>query len=270
VVSPNWSGYAVTGRPGSRLRYSMATGSWTEPTVTCGRKDEGTLSTIAVGLGGYGATAEGDEQVGTDANCGASGKPTYFAWFEVSPYPAYNIPNKVRPGDALTATVSILSSQHPPLIVVRVDDATLGWSATREVSWVSPGSFIVARGEPNSVGPTSPPASSAEWLVEAPASCRFFHCEEGSLANFSSVSMSNISAVANGSVGTLADRGWKVTRLVLVPGPVSVPNYPYSSPSAAGQSQTGTASSPAGATPGRASTDGRGFKVKWLAVAKGF
>src|SRR5690349_2437415 len=77
VLSPNWSGYVVTGKPGTR--YTSVTGSWREPTVSCGRQATG-FATIAVGLGGYGRGSQGAEQVGTDANCGASGKPVYYAW----------------------------------------------------------------------------------------------------------------------------------------------------------------------------------------------
>jgi hypothetical protein len=269
VISPNWSGYVVTGRPGSAVSYSSVTGTWTEPTVTCARGDSGSFSTISVGLGGYGANAQSDEQVGADANCGATGKPAYYAWFDLAPYPSYSVPHKVLPGDTLTATVSIITSKRPPWVEVQVKNLTRNWTFTREISWVSAGQFLVAPGAQNTGGQSAPDTSSAEWLVEAPSSCHQFVCAQASLANFSSVSMTKISAVANGSAGTLTDPDWKLTRLRLVPGQVRVPSYPQATPFARGPAQQGTAASPAGANPGAASTDGHAFKVKWVAVAKG-
>jgi Peptidase A4 family len=269
VISPNWSGYVATGRPGSPVSYSSVTGTWTEPTVTCARGDSGSFSTIAVGLGGFGANAQSDEQVGADANCGASGKPAYYAWFDLAPYPSYSVPHKVRPGDTLTATVSIISTKRPPWVEVQVENVTRNWTFTREISWVSAGQFLVAPGAQNTGGQSTPDTSSAEWLVEAPSSCHAFTCAQASLANFSSVSMTKISAVANGSSGTLTDSDWKVTRLRLVPGQVRVPSYPQATPFARDPAQKGIAASPAGANPGGTSTDGHAFKVKWVAVAKG-
>jgi Peptidase A4 family len=191
VSSPNWSGYVVTGKPGTR--YSSATGTWTEPTVSCDG-DSNTFATIAVGLGGYGSNAQSDEQVGTDANCLPSGKPQYFGWFDVAPYPSYRVPRVVSAGDVLTATVTIDLSSRPPLIKVGLDDLTGGWSFERGISWVSAGQFLLQPGEQNTGGPSAPAASSAEWLVEAPVSCHHEVCEQASLANFGSVAMSEISA----------------------------------------------------------------------------
>ncbi len=269
VISPNWSGYVVTGRPGSRVSYSSATGTWKEPAVTCAHGDRGAFSTIAVGLGGYGADRQSAEQVGADANCGASGNPAYYAWFDLAPYPSHTIPQKVSPGDTLTATVSIIGTTRPPLVEVQVTNVTRGWSYTRRISWVSAGQFIVAPGEQNAGGLTAPASSSAEWLVEAPSTCQRLVCAQASLANFSSVAMTKVSAVAGGTTGTLADPDWKVTRLRLAPGPVRIPSYPRSTPFARNPAERGTAASPAGATPGLPGAAGRGFRVKWVPVAKG-
>jgi hypothetical protein len=269
TISPNWSGYVVTGRPGSRVRFSSATGTWKEPSVSCNAKDHDAFSTIAVGLGGYGRNAQSTEQVGADANCDPSGRPTYFGWFDLAPYPSYTIPHKISPGDVLTATVSIVSTDQPPSVKVQLTNATRGWSFEREISWVSAGQFLVAPGEQNAGGLTSPAASSAEWLVEAPSSCQVLACAQSSLANFRSVAMTGISAVGNGLTGTLTEPTWNVTRLRLVPGRVRVPSYPRATPFARNPIQHGTADSPAGATTGPRSADGKAFHVKWTAVAKG-
>jgi hypothetical protein len=261
VISPNWSGYLVTGRAGARVSFSSATGTWKEPSVTCARGDLGDLSTVVVGLGGYGADAQSSEDVGTDANCDAAGKPTYYAWFELVPYPAYDIPERVSPGDSITGSVTILGPATRNRVEVRVTNLTRRWTFTRRFEWI---------GEPENLnGLTAPATYSAEWLVEAPVSCHWFTCAQASLVKFGSVAMTRISAVGNGSTGTLADPGWKVTRLRLVPGPVLVPSFSSNSPAASGPARIETASSPAGATPGKLSSNGRAFKVKWVAVAKG-
>ncbi len=260
VISPNWSGYVVTGSPGTR--YSSVTGTWREPAVSC-VGGAGSFSTIAVGLGGYGSDAQSDEQVGTDANCRQSGVPEYYGWFDIAPYPSYRLPRKVSPGDILTATVSIVATERPPLVKIRLDDATQGWSTVKEVSWVSAGQFLVQPGEQNTGGLSSPAATSAEWLVEAPTTCEHQTCSPTSLADFGAVAMTRISAVADGSAGTLADPRWKAVRLRLVPGRLRVPSYPSSTPFARNPATQGTAKSPAGATPGRATNRGRAFKVKW-------
>jgi hypothetical protein len=145
---------------------------------------------------------------------------------------------------------------------------TQGWSVTRDVSWVSAGQFLIQRGE--QVGGLAAPAtSSAEWIVEAPASCHGSVCHQSSLARFSDVAMHGIAAVGNGSTGTLADSAWNVIRLRLVPGKVQIPSYPTRTPFSHNAAENGTASSPAGATPGATSSSGRAFDVRWVPVAKG-
>jgi hypothetical protein len=264
AVSPNWSGYVVTAKPGTR--YSSVTGTWRQPAVSCAR-DSKTFSTIAVGLGGYGGNPQSDEQVGTDANCDPSGRPAYYGWFDLAPYPSYSIPHKVSPGDVLTATVSIVAAVHPALVRVQLDDRTAGWSFSREISWVSAGTTVQQPGTQNAGGRDSPAASSAEWLVEAPSTCLYEACAQTSLANFGSVAITNASAVVDGVPGTLADPRWDVVRLRLVPGRVRVPSYPRSTPFSRSPLTDGIAASPAGATPGHLSANGRSFKVKWLPVA---
>jgi hypothetical protein len=254
----------VTGK--SATKYTSVSGTWREPAVSCGRHATG-FATIAVGLGGYGRHSQGDEQVGTDANCGASGRPIYYGWFEIAPYPAYGVPHRVSPGDLMTATVTIEHTAYPPLVKVELDDATAGWTFAREISWVSPGSTVQQPGAQNAGGSWEPAASSAEWLVEAPSSCHYEVCSQASLANFGSVGMTGISAVADGVAGTLNDARWKIVRLRLVPGKVHLPSYPRATPFSRNPLADGIAASPAGATPGKASRDGRSFKVKWRAVA---
>src|SRR5437016_3612143 len=92
TVSPNWSGFVVTAPVGKTVSFTSATGTWTEPTLTCASGAVAS-SAIWVGLGGYSGngTEPKLEQAGVDANCDKSGKPVYYAWLEVVPYPAFTI-----------------------------------------------------------------------------------------------------------------------------------------------------------------------------------
>ena len=242
-VSPNWSGYAATSPAGSTVSFTSATATWTVPKATCATKDAGAFSTIWVGLGGY-VTTQKTEQVGTNSNCDAKGKPIYWAWFELAPYPAYTISNKVGVGDTITGTVKIVN-QDFGVVQMQVQNLTRGWTFSRNINW------------------SVPDVSSAEWIVSAPASCVRFVCHQASLANFGQAGMTGISAVGNAQTGTLTNPDWKVIPIQLVPATLNVPTL---NPEAPGGGK-GKAASPAGATPGPVSTDGSAFNIQWVAVA---
>ncbi|MBV8079758.1 MAG: hypothetical protein JO186_05205 [Actinobacteria bacterium] len=247
VVSPNWSGYVATGQDGSPVKYTSVTGTWTVPAATCnGAASYGGSSTAWVGLGGY--TTKNQEEVGTDSNCSAKGKPIYYAWFEFVPFISYNVfpapPDVVAVGDTITGTVKIVSTT---MVEVQVVDQTKNWTFDKTVAF------------------SSQDTSTAEWIVEAPADCVRWTCHEANLANFGAITMHGISAVGNGSTGTLSDPDWKVIPIQLVPSKVSVPTLNPDAPTP----QKQTASSPAGATPGPVSADGSAFSINWVAVANG-
>jgi hypothetical protein len=256
IVSPNWSGYVATSpASGATISYTRASGTWTVPTATCTHEKAGAASTIWVGLGGYNSAAQdaiGDTatvtngQVGTDSSCDAKDKPTYYAWFQLQPYPSYTIQHHVSPGDTITGLVTYLS---PTVGEVKVADQTAGWTFTRKLSL------------------SYPDETTAEWIVEAPANCVRFACTQASLAKFGAVTMRGISAVGNGKTGTLSDPSWNVTAIKLVPGLVNVPNLGPATGAAQDTGEKGRASSPAGATPGKLSSGGSAFNLKWVAVA---
>ena len=79
--------------------------------------------------------------------------------------------------------------------------------------------------------------------------------------------MRNISAVAGGRSGTLADPHWKVIPVRLVPTRLTVPVLNPVAISSGHRGKQGQASSPAGATPGSPSADGRSFSWRWVKVA---
>ncbi len=83
ATSTNWSGYAVTGPAGS---VTDAKGSWIVPSVTC--SSAASYSSFWVGIDGFGSNTV--EQTGTDSDC-QSGSPTYYAWYEFYPGPAFLI-----------------------------------------------------------------------------------------------------------------------------------------------------------------------------------
>jgi hypothetical protein len=220
AVTPNWAGYVATSPAGDRVSFTRVAGVWTEPTVSCTDEDAGTASAVWVGLGGYRPGARELEQVGTNANCDAAAKPAYFAWFEVVPYPATTIGLAVRPGDTIAASVAVL----PGTARLRVENRTRGWTFARDIAWASPDT------------------SSAEWVVEAPATCVRFSCSEPRLADFGSVTIREASATGNGRAGTLAAGRWRTTRVELAPGLMRVPTFNPDAPTPPRQRATSRAS----------------------------
>jgi hypothetical protein len=76
-VSQNWAGY-VAGGSSSDTQFSDVSGSWVQPSATCGSGQ--TYSAFWVGLGGSGNGSSGLEQTGTQADCTADGGTDYYAW----------------------------------------------------------------------------------------------------------------------------------------------------------------------------------------------
>jgi Peptidase A4 family len=256
VVSPNWSGYVARAPAAPTYNhpyFTSVTGTWTVPKANC-RSSKGTKaspkasSTVWVGLGGY--STRNQEEVGTNSNCDAKGKPVYFAWFELVPYLSYktfpNIKYQVFAGDTITGVVKIVA---PTLVSLTVRDRTRHWTFSRKITF------------------SSQDTSTADWVVSAPATCIQYTCTQANLANFGEVNIRNISAVAKGTKGNLTDRRWKVVPVKLVPGKLLVPTISSSATAAGPGGKKGKASSPAGSTPGPVSRDGSSFTMKWVPVA---
>jgi Peptidase A4 family len=166
--STNWSGYAVTGATGA---YTSVSASWTEPTATCtssgrGRRGSASYAAFWVGLDGYSSSSV--EQTGTDSDCSGT-TPEYYGWYEM--YPAYpvNFTNTVRPGDAMSASVTFSGTETYTLVL---HDATQNWTQT------------IVKNQ------TGLARSSAEVITEAPSS----NTGVLPLANFGTVSYSTSSA----------------------------------------------------------------------------
>jgi hypothetical protein len=115
ATSTNWSGYAASGGP-----FTKVSASWVEPTGTCSSGNQ--YASFWVGLDGYSSSTV--EQTGSEVDC-SGGRARYYSWYEM--YPAYpvNFSNTVRPGDHFTGSVAYNGGGSYTLTLT---DATQGWS----------------------------------------------------------------------------------------------------------------------------------------------
>jgi hypothetical protein len=231
-VSANWSGYALQDVNAAGLQFTSVTGTWKVPVTTCTGVSTSSAA-FWVGLGGASENAAGLEQTGTGADC-TNGAPRYYAWYEILPAAAVEVPLKVKPGDQITTSVNV----NGTTVLVQIKNRTRKTSFTKALQVAAPD------------------LSSAEWIAEAPSACTSSgRCTVLPLANFGSVTFTRAAAIASAHPGTITDPTWASDAISLVP-----------------QSQTRffatrDFSTKAGATPGALSADGRSFPVSWLANA---
>ena len=144
TTSSNWAGYA-TSSPGVSFRH--VSGTWVAPAAHCGSGGR-RYSAVWLGLGGLHTTSKALEQVGTEADC-AGGKGYYSAWYELVPAAPVKLGLTVRPGDTMSAGVTV-SGRSVKLFIA---NRTRGTSFSKRLD--------VAQVD----------VSSAEWIVEAPSAC---------------------------------------------------------------------------------------------------
>ena len=148
VLSGNWSGYADDDSTGRT--YSAVTATWTEPKVTCtAAEDE--LAGYWVGLDGF--TTATVEQDGTFAWC-YLGAAYYYSWWEMYPDTPVVVGSAVRPGDHVTASVTVTSRGYRLAVADRTHPAN---------------SFTAVQQCPATVTCYN---ASAEWIAETPAGPR--------------------------------------------------------------------------------------------------
>lgn len=218
-TSSNWAGYAVT----HRKPFASVTGKWVQPAATCSDLSP-TYSAFWVGLGGFSASSFAVEQTGTLANC-SSGTPYYTAWYELYPKPPVMLKIAVRPGDTLSATVSV----NKQTVVIRLKNVTRGKLFTRKLRM------------------KRPDLGSAEWVTEAPSGCDYLgNCTTLPLTNFGTVAFSHASATIKRHKGRISDPTWSATTIELH---ADDPTHP---------SEAG-----ANAIPGAIGADGGSFAVTW-------
>lgn len=237
-ISSNWSGYVATGlgststTASSAMSYTDVTGQWVQPKAVC---SPGTPTSVAiwVGLGGYSETSQELEQTGTSADCNASGKPSYYIWYELVPADSVNVSLKINPGDTIASVVKISGTD----VLVQVIDRTRRTRFTKHLSMAAPD------------------LTSAEWIVEAPSQCsQDGFCRQIQLTNFGSVNFTRSYATGNSAGGTISSANWLSTALQLVP---------RSHRSFGANDPTGASTAGAGADASTLLPDGTGFTVTW-------
>jgi Peptidase A4 family len=192
TTSSNWGGYAVS-KPGTRFGRVSAT--WVAPAVSCssgGRR----YSAVWLGLGGLHTTSQALEQVGTEADC-AGGKGFYSAWYELVPDAPVELKLTVRPGDTISASVTV--SGHTVKLFIANRTRGTSFATQLQAAQVD--------------------VSSAEWIVEAPSACGDNGgCESLPLAAFAPTSFANVRATsATGHSGTISDPAWSNVAITLSP-----------------------------------------------------
>ncbi len=186
--SSNWAGYAV-----HDARFHRVSAQWVQPAVQCVAGHD-SYSAYWVGLGGYNGNAL--EQIGTEADCGASGRPSLSAWYEMVPAPSVPIQLSIGAGDHMVAVVTVTG--HRATLVLRDLTQHHTFSTT--------------------VGSRFIDITSAEWIVEAPSDC-LSSCLTLPLADFGSAAFTAARVQGlDGHWGTIADSHWQATEIRLVPG----------------------------------------------------
>jgi len=227
-ASRNWAGYAVTHLVEGRS-FTSVRASWRQPVVRCGPGDAGARAAIWIGLGGYRPGARSLEQAGVSSDCSLwTNRPHYYAWYEIPPAGGVIVERyPVEGGDAMTVRVDVNRARTRVSFELR--NRTRGWEFRRAVPVESPS------------------VSSAEWIVEAPQSCRGMHCAWPRLADFGSVRLAGVGAVGDGHAGTILDPHWQATAIRLTPSRI----HAY------------VTGSRAGAAPTALARDGSAFTLAW-------
>jgi hypothetical protein len=190
ATSSNWAGYSASG-----THFRRVSATWTVPTSSC-TSGRNTYSAVWVGLGGFETSSNGLEQTGIDANCSAGGRASYSAWYEILPASARTVHTlKVSAGDKISASVTV--SGHDVRFHLRNLTTGGDYTTTKQVS--------------------SPDVSSADWIVEAPASCTSSNdCQTLPLSNFGKVTFTHASATTSkGKTGTISSSRWDTTKITL-------------------------------------------------------
>jgi peptidase A4-like protein len=227
-ASANWAGYVA-----QNSTFSSISGSWVAPSAKC--TTDSTYSAFWVGLGGASDQSQALEQVGTQADCSASGTTSYYAWYELVPAAPVKLDLAVTPGDHITGKVTANGTN----VLVALTNTTTGQSVSKTLAT------------------DTIDTSSAEWIAEAPSACdNSGSCQPLPLADFGTVNFTGASATAGGHTGAITDSNWQTSVVQLNGG-------------AAGASQFGPrgvaydTSSSATAQASGLSSNGSAFSVSW-------
>jgi hypothetical protein len=225
--SANWAGYVVS-KPGVRFRRVAST--WVQPAATCSAGQR-QYSAYWVGLGGFHSTATALEQIGTQADCSSKGQAFYSAWYELVPAASVHVPLAVRPGDTLSASVTVSGKT----VKLYLANRTTGKVFARKVH----AKHI--------------DVTAADWIAEAPSSCDQGGCHPLPLADFGSMSFAGARATNTaGHTGSIRDPAWSPTAIAL-----------SSDVGLSFGAGVGTGGTSAGATPSGLSPSGDAFTVTY-------
>jgi len=190
MVSTNWSGYAVTSKTGGSFK--KVSGTWVVKKPDCATRSP-SYSASWVGIGGFGEHAQSLEQIGTDADCSASGQRRYRAWYELLPADGRNLAMKIHAGDRISASVEVQGAS----VKLRLHNRTTGAKFAKTAST------------------SAPDVTSAEWIVEAPSSCdEHDNCFILPLSDFGTVPFSGASVtMRNGTTKTISNSSFTAWRI---------------------------------------------------------
>ena len=192
-TSTNWSGYVAHGP-----KFRTVGALWTEPTLTCA-PDTQSYSALWVGIGGYSLRSKALEQIGSEADCAASGREVTSAWYELVPAPSRTIRMTVSAGDVMAGKVQVIGSK----VTLTLTDRTAGESFTRTIT------------------DHTLDVTSADWILEAPSECGVdgSECQPLTLADFGTDAFARARAQTTLGQSEPIDGGpWQVADITLTPG----------------------------------------------------
>ena len=201
TVSSDWAGYVArrTSSSGAPISFSTVSGRWVLPEANCSSTSiiGPTSAAFWVGLGGdQSGSNPVIEQIGTVADCSATGAPDYFAWYELVPAGWVKVRLNVSPGDTISAAVSVSGTR----VTVLMRNVTRKTSFSKTLTIASPDS------------------TSAEWIVEPPSVCTSVSgafCGRQMLTNFGTVRFSDMIARSPTRRGSVRDPSWSETPVSL-------------------------------------------------------
>jgi Peptidase A4 family len=197
VGSLNWSGYAVNKR---RASFRSVKATFFVPYLNCIKSPGRTMSSAWAGLDGFVGASHSVEQAGIAANCSATGKASYAAWFEMFPLPQAIVPISIRGGDSITVQVAYKPSDR--VFSLKLVDNTRGDRFARYRKCPLGKRLRCARG-------------SAEVIAEAPATVAHGHVVIDHLADYGAISFAAIQIVnGTGRRGGLLSSRWDTTKII--------------------------------------------------------
>ena len=206
VGSLNWSGYAVSKR---RVTFQSVKATFFVPYLNCVKSPGRTMSSAWAGLDGFAGRSRSVEQAGIAADCSATGKASYAAWFEMFPLPQSIVPIGIHGGDSITVQIAYKPSDR--LFNLKLTDNTRGdrFARYRKCPRVK-----VAGNRLRCL------RSSAEVIAEAPAALSHGHLVIEHLSDYGAISFAAIQIVdGKGKPGGVLSSRWSATKITQVRSP---------------------------------------------------